>query len=68
MCKFTCGRPLSIMAFNANGIEGQMRELEMVLYERQIDILLINETHLKEKDKLNFPNYYTYRNDRKMLP
>ena len=68
MCRTTCERPVSIMAFNANGIEGQINELEMVLYERDIDILLLNETHLKDKDKFKLINYYTYRNDRKDGP
>ena len=45
MCKFTGERLLSIMAFNANGIVEQIRELELILHERNIDILLINETH-----------------------
>ena len=65
MCKYTCGRSVSIMAYNANGIVEQARELETILYERDIDIILINETHLKEKDKIRLQNYYTYRNDRK---
>ena len=60
MCKFTCERPLTIMAFNANGIAGQSNELEILLYERNIDILLINETHLKEKDKFRLQNYHIY--------
>ena len=49
----------------ANGIVEQARELEMIVYETNIDIILINETHLKEKDKIRLQNYYTYRNDRK---
>ena len=65
MCRQTCERFLSIMAFNANGVVDQARELEMVLHERKIDILLINETHLKEKDKFRLTNYYIYRNDLK---
>ena len=56
------------MAYNANGIAGQSNELEMILYERKIDILLINETHLKEKDKFRLTNYIIYRNDRKDGP
>ena len=63
-----CGRPISIMAFNANGIEGQTRELEIVLAERNVDILLLNETHLKKKDKFKLRNYYVYRNDREDGP
>ena len=56
------------MAFNANGIAGQSNELEMILYERKIDILLINETHLKENDKFRLSNYTIYRSDRKDGP
>ena len=68
MCKDNCERPVSIMAFNANGIDGQIDELEMVLHERNIDILLLNETHLKTKDKFRLKNYHIYRNDRKDGP
>ena len=34
------------------------------LYERNIDIVLLNETHLKSKYKFRIQNDYTYRNDR----
>ena len=64
MTKFTYGRSLNIIAFNANGIREQTHELESLLYERNIDILLINETHLKPKDKFRLQNYFIYRNDR----
>ena len=67
MCKFTCKRPLSSIAFNANWIAGQSNELE-ILYVRKIYILLINETHLNENDKFRFTNYIIYRNDRRMVP
>ena len=56
------------MAFNANGIGWQTNELELILYEIQIDILLINETHLRENYKFRFTNYTIYRNDRKDGP
>ena len=52
------------MAFNANGIRGQTHELETLLYERNVDIVLLNETHLKSKDKFRMQNYYIYRNNR----
>ena len=32
------------MAFSANGIMEQTHELETLLYERNIDIVLLNET------------------------
>ena len=48
MAEFTSGKSLNIMAFNADGITGQVHELESILYERNIDILLLNETHLSE--------------------
>ena len=63
MCKFTCERPLSSIAFNSNWIACQSNELE-ILYVRKIDILVINETHLKENDKFRFTNYIIYRNAR----
>ena len=53
MRRHTRERVLSIMAFNANGVVEQARELEMILHERKIDILLINETHLKEKRQIS---------------
>ena len=57
-----------MLRFQCQWKEGQISELEMVLYERDIDILLLNETHLKDKDKFRLRNYYIYRNDRKDGP
>ena len=39
-------------------------DLESLIYEINIDIVLLNETRLKTKDKFRLQNYFTYRNDR----
>lgn len=56
--------PLKILNWNANGINNKTEELKQFIIDNQIDICLITETHARACNKLNFPNFITYRTDR----
>jgi retron-type reverse transcriptase/endonuclease/exonuclease/phosphatase family metal-dependent hydrolase len=56
---------LRITFWNANGIARQINEVKDFITRLNIDIFLVNETHLRAGDNLRIPNYRTYRNDRK---
>ena len=49
--------------WNANGVKKQKTELQHFAEQHKIDIILINETHLKPSDRFTLANYRTYRND-----
>jgi len=55
---------LSITYWNANGIGSQTDEVADYLYGSDVDVLLVNETHLHSTQKLRFLNYDVYRKDR----
>lgn len=55
---------LNIMYWNANGIKSKKQELLIFLKEQNIDIALINETHLRGTDKLSLYPFIVYRKDR----
>jgi hypothetical protein len=57
-------RPLTLVAFNANGIGRQAHELRKQMQDLKIDVALFSETHLKPHMRLYIPNYHIYRNDR----
>lgn len=57
-------KAIKILYWNANGIRPQVEQFKLFLLNEDIDIALINETHLTEKQKLNVPQYQTYRSDR----
>lgn len=56
-------KSLTICYWNANGVKRDQDILIEFLEEYDIDILLINETHLSANKKFNMRNYCTYRND-----
>lgn len=60
---------IKLMHWNAQSITDICKqiELEKFLKLRQIDILLLNETYLDSKTKLNIPGFKTYRQDRLTL-
>jgi hypothetical protein len=60
----TVHRPLTVVAFNANGIGRQAHELRNQMQDLRIDVALFSETHLKPHMTFYFPNYHIYRNDR----
>lgn len=55
---------ISIISWNANSIKGKILELRAYVKDKNPDILLLQETHLRPSDSLSIPNYITYRNDR----
>lgn len=57
-------RQLYLISYNANGIKKQKLEIISLLNELNIDIMCVNETHLRSEDRFNIPNYHTYRYDR----
>lgn len=55
---------MKIAAWNADGIKNKKQELELFLKEKEIDVALLNETHLSGKDSLKFQHFYCFRKDR----
>jgi hypothetical protein len=56
-------RPLTVIAFNANGIWRQCYELSKHMKDSHIDVALLSETHLKPHERFCIPNYYFYWTD-----
>ena len=51
---------LRIMAWNANGLNNHLNELQIVLDTEKIDICLSSETHLATQSKSkNYKSYHT---------
>ena len=59
---------LRIAYWNANSILDKRLELTDFLFKNNIDILLVNETHLQPGKKFFIPSYRTLRRDRPMRP
>lgn len=55
---------LQIAYWNANGLKTHQPELLDIVLELDLDNMLIQETHLKGGDKIQYPNYTTYITDR----
>jgi hypothetical protein len=51
-------RPLTVVAFNANGIGRQAHELRKQMQDQKIDVLF-SETHLKPHMRFYIPNVLT---------
>ena len=49
---------------NLNGVKRQLAELGDFMADENIDIMFINETHLRPCDKARLPNYNLVRKDR----
>lgn len=52
---------LKIHTWNANGVRNKLPELRGYLEKHRVDIMLINELRIKDKDKLNIRHYSTIR-------
>lgn len=52
------------MSWNTNGIKPKKDKLEHFIQEHNVDIILLNETHLRPSDNFNIINYKMYRKDR----
>ena len=55
---------LKVMTWNANSIFRKKSEFFDFLLENDIDLALLNETHLNDKKSFSHPNYVTHRLDR----
>ncbi|GLV46068.1 hypothetical protein CBL_05154 [Carabus blaptoides fortunei] len=59
---------LRLAFFNANGINRQKQELTEFINQYNLDVIFINETHLKAGDRLKLANFTVYRHDRQHGP
>lgn len=59
-----CHRNFRLAFWNANGIRRDKYLIENFLQEEDIDILLVNETHLHPNDRLTVRGYEVYRSDK----
>ena len=57
-------RPLTLVAWNVNGVAGRRAELACFASEYDADVVLLSETHLRPQHRFNLPAYATYRTDR----
>lgn len=55
------------MYWNCQGVKNKRLELIHLIQEKQIDIILLNETHLTNKEKLSIPNYFSYNTNRAQI-
>lgn len=53
-------RMFKILTWNANGLWQKLGELELFLLEKDIDVCLISETHVKQKSNLKIKGYFDY--------
>ena len=51
---------LKIAAWNSNGLQQRVIETKTSLYNNNIDILLVSETHFIPKDYMKIPYYTLY--------
>ena len=54
---------LSLCSWNCNGLPGKILELREFVKERNLDIILLQETHLDQSKSCKIPNYTIFRND-----
>lgn len=55
---------MRVMAWNACDLNSKVAKLSQFLRDDPVDALLVNETWLRPGDRLTFPNYRVYRNNR----
>ena len=51
---------ISIVIWNANGLSKHLLEVQTFLYNNNVDILLVSETHFTNRSFFHIPNYKTY--------
>ena len=56
-------RGLRILYWNAAGLKPRIQLLRHTLREQNVDVALINESHLRPSDAANFPGYHILRLD-----
>jgi exonuclease III len=57
-------KALRLACWNTDGVRGKKLELEHILSQHGVDICLLTETHLKERDDFRLGNYVCHRTDR----
>jgi hypothetical protein len=50
----------TITALNANGLTQRIKEVEVFLNTKKINIFFMSESHFTEQNYINIPNYITY--------
>ena len=53
-----------ILQWNINGYKSQYELLQKITQDENVDIICIQETNLKDKQKLNMKNYSCYNKNR----
>jgi len=58
--------PLKVLYWNANGVRLKIPEMKTLVLKEEIDVVLLNETHLKNFNSfiLNIPGYVLYHTER----
>ena len=62
--RFNINDKIVIGHWNANGLKEKFDELAQFIFERGVDIMLINETKFVDKSKCSLPGYRCIRKDR----
>lgn len=57
-----------ILFWNCRGVTWRRPELLHFIQEHNIDILLLNETHLSHNTSFKLPNYHSYYTNKKKIP
>ncbi|KAK9703786.1 hypothetical protein QE152_g29073 [Popillia japonica] len=55
---------MKIATWNCNGKRGRKDELSIFLQEEEVEIMLLQETRLRQRDALRMTSYQTFRKDR----
>jgi exonuclease III len=56
-------KALKLAVWNANGLCQHAQEIRQFIKSLDLDILLVSETHFKERSYMSIPNYHIYRTD-----
>ena len=51
---------IKIAVWNSNGLQQRIQETKAFIHTHDIDILLVSETHLTDKNYINIPHYTMY--------
>lgn len=58
---------IRIIFWNSQGVARKRLELIQIIQEKDIDILLLNETHLGNNTQFQIPNFHTYKNNKPLV-
>jgi exonuclease III len=54
---------LTVLAWNCNGIKQKIHKLRAFIEEQKLDLILLQETHLRPSEKLKIRDYNVFRSD-----